>query len=186
MRVGVLGVGQISSELLQEVSHLIVQILPDSVCTVIGDILAVPEQAYDRKRRQYNSTAILNDVRSFAAGQTGLHRVIGLVDVDIYTSGLNYVFGEAYAPGTAGLVSLWRLKPQFYGELVDSELFLQRTIKEAIHELGHTLGLPHCPHSYCVMHFSNSIFDTDKKQSLFCDQCYLNASLAIAGMGKST
>jgi archaemetzincin len=184
MRIGVLGVGQIPGGLLGEVAHAIVEILPDSSCNVFGDVLAVPEQAYDRKRRQYHSTAILNDVRSFALGQKGLHRVIGLVDVDIYTSGLNYVFGEAYAPGVAGLVSIWRLKPPFYGEAANPEVFLERTIKEVIHELGHTLGLQHCPHSYCVMHFSNSIFDTDKKQSLFCNQHYLTASIAIDKIGQ--
>jgi archaemetzincin len=124
-------------------------------------------------------------VHSFAAGQTGLHRVIGLVDVDVYASGLNYVFGEAYLPGAAGLVSLWRLKPQFYGEAADADVFLERTIKESAHELGHTLGLQHCRHGYCVMHFSNSIFDTDKKQRFFCDQCYLTAAIAIDRIGQS-
>ncbi len=185
MKVGVLGVGQVSSELIAEVAHAIAATLPDSSCLGLGDMLAVPEQAFDRKRRQYHSTVILNDVRSFAVGQAGLDRVIGLVDADMFTSGLNYVFGEAYAPGKAGLVSLWRLRPQFYGEPADSKIFLERTIKEAIHELGHTLGLDHCLHSYCVMHFSNSIFDTDKKQSLFCDQHYLTASIAIENIGQT-
>jgi archaemetzincin len=184
MKVGILGVGQISSKLLDEIAHAIMEILPDCSSEIVEDVLAVPEQAFDRKRRQYNSTAILNDVRSFAAGQTRWHRIIGLVDVDIYTSGLNYVFGEAYVSGPAGLVSLWRLKPQFYGETLETKVLLERTIKEAMHELGHTLGLQHCARSYCVMHFSNSIFDTDKKQSLFCDQCYLTASIAIDQLGQ--
>jgi archaemetzincin len=186
MRVGVLGVGQVPQRLLEEIADAVSKIFPESAGSALGDVLAVPEQAYDRKRRQYNSTVILNDVRSFAAGKTGLHRIIGLVDVDIYTSGLNYVFGEAYAPGNAGLVSLWRLKPQFYGEAADPTVFLERAIKETVHELGHTLGLQHCPHGYCVMHFSNSIFDTDKKQNLFCDQHYLSASIAIDQIGQRT
>jgi predicted Zn-dependent protease len=44
--------------------------------------------------------------------------------------------------------------------------------------------LQHCIRSYCAMHFSNSIFEVDKKQSLFCDQCYLNASIAINSIGQ--
>lgn len=55
--------------------------------------------------------------------------------------------------------------------------------KESIHEMGHTLGLEHYPRSFCVMYFSDSIFDTDKKQSLFCDQCFLQASIAITEIG---
>ena len=107
------------------------------------------------------------------------HRVLGVVDADIFASGLNYVFGEAYVSGRAALVSLWRLKPEFYREKVDIAVFISRTLKEAVHELGHN-WVSNIARSFCVMHFSNSIFDTDKKQSLLCDQCYLQAALAIA------
>jgi archaemetzincin len=86
-------------------------------------------------------------------------------------------------PGAAALISLWRLKPEFYGEQPDFALYVLRALKEAVHELGHSLGLQHCPRSLCVMHFSNSIFDTDKKQSFFCDQCYLQAAIAITNSG---
>ena len=110
---------------------------------------------------------------------------LGLVDVDVFAVGLNYVFGEAYLPGRASLVSIWRLRPEFYGERADSGVFGLRILKEAVHELGHTLGLKHCSQRLCVMHFSNSIFDTDRKQSLLCSQCYLQAALAISRLGKA-
>jgi archaemetzincin len=95
------------------------------------------------------------------------------------------VFGEASFPGKAALISLFRLKPEFYGVKDDAEVFVQRSLKEAVHEVGHTLGLNHCPRSSCVMHFSNSIFDTDTKQSLFCDDCCLKVALAINGLEKT-
>jgi len=44
-------------------------------------------------------------------------------------------------------------------------------VKEAVHEVGHTLGLAHCTNSSCVMFFSNSILDTDRKKSAFCEKC---------------
>lgn len=184
MRIGVLGVGKVASKVLAQTAHGLVEIFPETTCEVIGDVLALPGPAFDRKRGQYNSTMILNDVQSFAIHRMDLNRVLAIIDADIYTSGLNYVFGEAYVAGKAGLISLWRLKPEFYGEAADSGAFELRTQKESVHELGHTLGLAHCPKSYCVMHFSNSIFEVDKKQSLFCDQCYLNASIAITKLGQ--
>ncbi|HVP27089.1 MAG TPA: matrixin family metalloprotease, partial [Candidatus Bathyarchaeia archaeon] len=85
----------------------------------------------------------------------------------------NYVFGEAESPGKAALISLYRLKPEFYGKKPNTELFIERSTKEAVHEIGHTLGLNHCSNPFCVMYFSNSIFETDRKQSLFCNKCYL-------------
>ncbi len=109
-----------------------------------------------------------------------------MVNADIFASGLNYVFGEAFTPGKAALISLWRLKPEFYKDKSNVSLYKLRTLKEAIHEVGHTLGVRHCIHSFCVMHFSNSIFDTDKKQNLLCDECYLQAAIAIANLREGT
>jgi archaemetzincin len=183
VRIGILPVGQIAPETLLEVAQGLVKLFPDTTCSVINETLPLPEQAYEKKRKQYNSSVILNELRVYATKNESYDRILGLVDADVFASGLNYVFGEAYAPGKAALISIWRLRPEFYGEKPDNSVLELRSLKEAIHELGHTLGLRHCRSAFCVMHFSNSIFDTDKKQSLLCDQCYLQAALAISNLG---
>jgi archaemetzincin len=184
MKIGVLSIGQVAPHVLEATARGLAETLPDTSCEVISAPLALSESAYDKKRRQYNSTMILGHIKDYAEHRPEYNRILGVIDADIYSSGLNYVFGEAYIAGNAGLISLWRLKPKYYGEEPDAGAFELRTLKEAIHEVGHTLGLEHCPRSFCVMHFSNSIFEVDKKQSLFCDQCYLNASLAINKVGQ--
>jgi len=183
MKIGILAVGRVDSEVLVGVHQGLVKTFPDTACSIIKDVLPVPKLAFDKKRNQYSSSVILNEIRVFASQNEKFHGVLGVVDVDIFVPELNYVFGEACTPGRAALISLWRLKPKFYGESAGSAVFVLRALKESIHELGHTLGLKHCPRSLCVMHFSNSIFDTDKKQSLLCDQCYLQAALAISNLG---
>ena len=183
MKIGILTVGEIAPDVLVGLQQGLVKTFPDTACTIIKKVLPVPKLAFDKKRNQYSSSVILNEVRAYASKSAKFHGVLGVVDVDIFVPELNYVFGEAYTPGRAALISLWRLKPQFNGESAGSAVFVLRALKESIHELGHTLGLPHCPRSLCVMHFSNSIFDTDKKQSLLCDQCYLQAALAISNLG---
>ena len=183
MKIGILPVCQIAPDELFKLQQGLVKIFPDTNCIIGKDFFPVPKQAFDKKRNQFNSRIILSELGVFAAKKVEYHRVLGVVDADIFTSGLNYVFGEAYVSGTAALISLWRLKPEFYHENTGQAIFVLRALKEAVHELGHTLGLQHCPHSFCVMHFSNSIFDTDKKQSLLCDQCYLQAALAISNLG---
>lgn len=183
MRIGILRFGQIAPEVLSGIAQGLVRIFPDTTCKVISKVLPIPKQAYDKKRNQYRSGVLLESVRTFATRQKTFDCVLGVVDADIFVAGLNYVFGEAYTPGNAALISLWRLCPEYYGERTDLALYVLRALKEAVHEVGHTLGLQHCPRSVCVMHFSNSIFDTDKKQNFFCDQCYLHASIAISNVG---
>jgi len=96
---------------------------------------------------------------------------VGVVDLDLYAPQLNFVFGQAAIGGRETLVALPRLRQCFYGMPEDLELFRQRTLKEAIHELGHTFGLGHCPKRNCVMCFSNSLPDTDAKGASFCPGC---------------
>lgn len=84
---------------------------------------------------------------------------------------LNFVFGEAHLRGSIAAIYLARLKQEFY-DLESNELvFYDRVTKEAIHELGHSFGLFHCNNKKCVMHFSNSLYDTDFKNKIFCKNC---------------
>jgi archaemetzincin len=183
MKINILPVGKIAPKILVGLQVGLVKIFPDTICSVVKDSLLCLDQAFNKNRKQYNSSLILNDLGVFAAKREEYHRVLGVVEVDLFASGLNYVFGEAFVLGRAALISVKRLKPEFYGEKPDTGVFMLRTQKEAVHELGHTFNLQHCPRTFCVMHFSNSIFDTDKKESLLCDQCYLQAALAISNLG---
>ena len=69
------------------------------------------------------------------------------------------------------IVSLYRLRQERYGLPQDKGLFGDRAIKEAVHELGHTYYLSHCGDIKCVMHFSNSLADTDIKEAGLCQKC---------------
>jgi len=97
--------------------------------------------------------------------------VLGVTDADLYEDGLNFIFGLANPSLGAAIISLHRLKPEFYGNAPDERLLAERAVKEAMHELGHVFGLDHCPNPGCVMHFSNSILDTDLKGPLYCPAC---------------
>jgi len=98
-------------------------------------------------------------------------RVLGVVDFDLYVPSLHFVFGEADLENRVAIISLCRLKPEYYGLSEDRDRFKERVLKEGMHELGHTYGLGHCPNPLCVMHFSNSLLDTDIKKASLCPQC---------------
>lgn len=136
----------------------------------IDPILEMPPLAYNSSRRQYDADVIIDRVFYKI---TGNHKVLAVLDVDLYTSSsdLNFIFGQAQFRDRVALVSLCRLDPKFYRKPPDQKLFLERAVKEAVHEVGHTLGLDHCSNTKCVMCFSNGISDVDKKGSTPCKKC---------------
>ena len=98
-------------------------------------------------------------------------KILVICDIDAYSGDLNFVFGEAYKGGRVAAIYLQRLRQEFYSLESNKSLFHERIVKEAIHELGHTFGLVHCANKSCVMHFSNSLYDTDIKENKFCLYC---------------
>jgi archaemetzincin len=136
----------------------------------LAESLDHPAYAYNARRRQYLSSAILKRLRDLALPDA--ERCLGIVDLDLYVPDLNFVFGQASLNGREAVIALPRLRQGFYGLPDDEALFHERAVKEAIHELGHTYGLHHCPDSLCVMHFSNSLHDTDVKSAHFCQRCH--------------
>jgi len=123
----------------------------------------VPEEAYDPVRGQFRAGELLKYLSSVSFPD--MVRLVGLVDVDLYEEGLNFVFGEAQYGGKYAVVSTYRLKDP------DERLYFERVFKETNHELGHTFGLKHCPDPYCVMSFSNSLAEVDRKSRDFCPSC---------------
>ena len=94
-----------------------------------------------------------------------------LIRADRYFDREQLYFEQADIAGQGALISLRRLRQEFYSLPGDNDLFLERALKEAVHELGHTYGLDRCPDPTCVMHFSNSLRDTDLKGPNLCPVC---------------
>ncbi|MBE0524600.1 MAG: archaemetzincin family Zn-dependent metalloprotease [Methanosarcinales archaeon] len=131
----------------------------------ISPLSEIPESSYNKDRGQYDAEVLLGEI----AKNNSSVSLLGVIDVDLYVESLNFVFGLA-DKGSA-IISITRLRPEFYGEKRNEHMFKERVLKESIHELGHTFGLHHCPDKRCVMHFSNSLEDTDIKSTDFCRNC---------------
>jgi archaemetzincin len=128
-----------------------------------------PQYAFNVTRQQYLSTEILS--RMIKRETPGASRLLGVTLADLYIPILTFVFGEAQLKGNCAIVSGHRLRQEFYGLPGDMGVFRERFLKEATHELGHTLNLSHCEEYECVMSASHGVEWIDLKGARFCDAC---------------
>ena len=139
---------------------------------VLGEKLSAPARSYSRERAQYLSTDLLDVLATHARGDERIERIrLGITNVDLFVPELNFVFGEASSARRVAVFSTARLNSQAYGEPKDEAILLRRATTEAVHELGHVFGLGHCTSPSCVMWFSNTLSETDRKGSEFCQRC---------------
>jgi archaemetzincin len=149
--IRVVAVGEVETQVLEHIRSALQEAFLRE-CR-LGEGLPKPEYAYNPRRGQYSAKEILQHLRLY-----GAERVL-------------FVFGLADPFGGGAAIALPRLRQEYYGLPKDRILFLQRVVKEAVHELGHTYGLRHCNNRNCVMAFSNSLVDTDYKSAEFCEKC---------------
>jgi archaemetzincin len=130
---------------------------------------AEPPAAFDPKRSQWDSSVLL---KALLDGEpAGEGRILGIAGRDLFVPVLTFVYGQAQLKGRAAVVSLARLRPEFYGLAADSGLLAERVVKEAVHEAGHTLGLVHCLDPACPMSLSIGLAELDRKGADPCRSC---------------
>ena len=98
-----------------------------------------PAFAFNFARQQYSSTEILASLMK--SGTPSSERILAVTAVDLYIPILTFVFGEAQLHGSCAVVSFHRLRQEFYGLPANSTVLRDRLLKEAVHELGHTMPL---------------------------------------------
>lgn len=134
-----------------------------------GEPLAVADFAYDVGRDQWNALLLLDALHTRLDEAGG--KLLGIAGFDLFLPIMTHVYGAAETGGAAAILSTYRLRPEYTGGPPDADLFLSRCRKEALHELGHTLGLVHCRNSACVMSFSSAVEAVDLKRDEYCREC---------------
>ncbi len=134
----------------------------------------IPQSAYNIWRKQYDAEKLIESI-SQNEGKFIDRTIpgIGITEVDIYYNGLNFVYSYEDIDENVGIVSIYRLREEFYDKPPNFGKLVDRTIKEILHVLGHLLGLEHCTNKTCLMYPSESIVDLDRKNFEFCDNCLI-------------
>lgn len=124
--------------------------------------VSIPDQAYYKARNRYRADSLLHFLnRNNRPG----HVIIALTKKDIsWTKGAinDYgIMGLGLCPGNACVASTYRLSKTN----TNDQLY-----KIAIHELGHTQGLKHCPEKTCFMRDAEGKNHSDELKA-FCNSC---------------
>ena len=129
----------------------------------------LPKSAYFKPRKRYRADTLLDFLK--AKKPKNAFRILGLTAADISTTkGKVYdwgILGLATLDGTSCVVSSFRTKKRSSGARHARE----RLSKVAVHEIGHTLGLDHCPSLGCLMEDAHgSVLTSDREYDL-CPRC---------------
>ena len=146
---------------------------------ILPEKLPLLESEYNPYERQYDALKVKERLIK-RVNNKDYYRILGVMDEDIYSRYLSRIFGIADTPDMPdmpkhkffgrALITVTRLWEKFYRRSENLAQFELRVFKEAIHELGHTFGLGHCE-DLCVMRFSKTLNDIDKKPPNYCGAC---------------
>lgn len=179
--ISLLPFGTVDGTIIGEIGAAVEQTFRASI--LFGEPAAQPEFAFDAVRHQYSSELILRSMVRLQPGN--VHKVLGIVDVDIFIPMLSFVFGQAQLNGRVSVVSMARLKQEFYGLQPNRRLLVERLTKESLHELGHTFGLTHCPDQSCCMSVATGIVQLDAKGEDLCRDCSLLLDQALTVLSET-
>lgn len=128
----------------------------------------LPANAFFAPRNRYIADSLLVFLRNWKTDQ--VDKIIGLTSKDISTrkgDKANWgVLGLGACPGISCVISTFRAGEKKAGE----DVFLKRMATLALHELGHTYGLPHCPVQICLMKDAEGKMNLDDGDS-YCKEC---------------
>lgn len=145
--------------------------------STLGTVALLPPAAVPPAARRSTGQIEAHRLLDALRGEAG-ERVLGVTEEDLTAGSMNFVLGMARILGRESVLSLHRLRSE------DRARYRERVRKEAVHELGHTLGLEHCDVTGCVMNFSNSVEESDRKSHEFCARCSATVAFTRKRLGR--
>ncbi|MBW8683849.1 zinc-dependent metalloprotease family protein [Chitinophaga rhizophila] len=156
IRVKILPLGRVKDIQIKESYEGIRKIYPQTEVLPARDM---PAFTYYEPRNRNRADSLIRWMSSMAA-RNEIYVGITMQDISATKGKLaDYgIMGLGYCPGSACIVSSYRLKNK------------QNFFKLVIHELGHNMGLSHCPVLTCYMRDAKGGDPTDEEKG-FCPKC---------------
>ncbi len=166
-KIVVVPLGEVDFTLVNRLATEIGPVFDRSVDILKG--MKMPEEAFNVIRSQHYARVVLSKLERAKANQR--EKVIAICEDDLYLPDENYVIGYGdHLPGVA-VVSLFRIRQEFYGLPEDESKIYERLIKESVHQLSYVFKVGQCRNSRCVHYETSSMMEIDQKAKKLCDIC---------------
>ena len=167
LSIGLTKMGQLSHTVLRVIAANIQTLL--EVPVELLPATAIPEEAFQRHRSQYDAGLVLKYLARFSSPRHS--RILAVTDVDLCTPILTFVYGEAELGLSLAIVSDFRLRHTEDGIMASQDIYYERLAKVALHEIAHTFSLYHCETPKCLMRYSRGLSHLDELDIFFCERC---------------
>ncbi len=173
--VSIVPLGQIRQDVVDAIAGGIYEHLHLDV--VFEAKSALPSDLFDPVRGQFRAEDLVRYLRDQIPTSSPLR--LGVTEADLYAMDMDYVFSISILKQGASIVSYRRLDNTFYSLPRNDRVLYERVVKEALHELGHGIGLEHCTQP-CIMYFAHqSLMEIDTKPLRFCPECTRRLNLLL-------
>ena len=129
---------------------------------------SLPDFAFYKPRQRYIADSLLIFLRQ--KNKNRFEKIIGVTTKDISTRKGDVenwgILGLGTCPGEVCVISTFRAGK----DKVSQSVFQRRMTTLALHELGHTYGLEHCPVATCLMKDAGGKMNLDDGDS-YCEKC---------------
>ncbi|MGP8116899.1 archaemetzincin family Zn-dependent metalloprotease [Methanoregula sp.] len=124
------------------------------------------------ERKQIDAQVQLDYLATYKHHHDISDPILLVVSQDLFNRGHSALFGLAREQSGVAVVSTARLSNEYYGlDACDDDL-VDRIVTEGAHEVGHLLGLSHCPDHECIMFCPDTLDELNGKKKGFCDACH--------------
>ncbi len=152
---------------------------------VVETAVAMPKSAESSEKGRYRAEKLLDLLEALPIDADGKHgKIMGVAELDIVTEkngAKNWgILGLGAIDGRVSVISTYRMKRAFEkGGGAAEPLVRERLWKVSLHELGHTLGLDHCPVKGCIMEDGHGTVKTIDGETALCDSCAAKFTAAL-------
>lgn len=185
VRVFVVPMGDVPEATVTAAARGLREHLPVEPVVVPGRPL--PAAARVGRTARYRAEVLLEWLEALPLPRKG-SKVLGITEVDIVTRKGRHpnwgILGLGSLDGPGCVLSTFRMRRRWERGGAPPALVRDRLWKISVHELGHTLGLDHCPARACLMEDGHGTVKTTDRGRALCARCAARYAGRLRALGQ--